>query len=87
MQFLQFTVPFDSLLQGLDGNPVVQSAMWHYHGYWFEQMSLHIGGEMWRVMENMLKWQDTIPKATRKRPPSPRNLNEVERSRKHSEGH
>jgi hypothetical protein len=66
MQFLQFTLPFDSLLQELDGSPVVQSAMWHYHGYWFDQMSLHIGGEMWRVMENIIEWQTAVRKSRRK---------------------
>lgn len=50
-KFLVFCQEFDNLLQAHDKYPLAQSAMWHFQGYWFEQVGGQVGGVIATALE------------------------------------
>jgi hypothetical protein len=59
VQFLEFCRLFDGLLQGLTDSPIFQSALWHFHGYWFQQLSGQVFGVISTAIEQYRNW---VPK-------------------------
>lgn len=51
LSFLQFSRELDALLQSCHSKPVLQSAFWHYHGYWFQQLGPQVAGIISAVIE------------------------------------
>ncbi|MGH9144767.1 MAG: S1 RNA-binding domain-containing protein [Vicinamibacterales bacterium] len=51
LQFLQFCRAADQLLAGIQANPVLQPAFWHYHAYWFQQIGVQLTGVLGTVIE------------------------------------
>ena len=51
MAFLQFARELDEFLLTLDAKPDLQSAFWHYRGYWFQQLGIRVSGIMMAVIE------------------------------------
>ncbi len=46
INFLAFSRELEALLDRLSSDPIVQSAFWHHHGYWYQQL----GGQVLGVM-------------------------------------
>jgi RNA polymerase sigma factor (sigma-70 family) len=53
LEFLSFARSYDSFLQGCSSKPMLQSACWHYHGYWFRQIGIKIAGVLAGVIEEL----------------------------------
>ena len=51
MAFLKFARELDALLLTLDEKPDLQSAFWHYRGYWFQQLGIRVSGILMAVIE------------------------------------
>lgn len=51
LQFLDFTRELDQLLSEMEHLPMLQSAFWHYHGYWFQQIGIELGGVLASTIE------------------------------------
>lgn len=67
-RFLDFS---DSLLRLLHLGrdfPILQSAMWHYHGYWLGQLAQHMGSDLRRIQKAMTSWQGLIDSKSRPEP-------------------
>jgi hypothetical protein len=45
-KFLEFCVLFDSLLRQARETPILRSALWHYHAYWFNLLNRHLRGRL-----------------------------------------
>lgn len=58
--FLEFAPRFLSLLRRTARLPILQSAMWHYHGYWLGQLNHHMGGELRRAVAAIDAWDDEL---------------------------
>jgi hypothetical protein len=48
--FVEFAPRLLDLLECAASRPLLQSAMWHYHGYWLGQMNQHLGSEVRRAL-------------------------------------
>jgi predicted RNA-binding protein with RPS1 domain len=49
--FIKFCREMDRILGGVNGNPLLQSAFWHYHAYWFRQLGVQVAGVLETVTE------------------------------------
>jgi hypothetical protein len=56
LKFLYFCREMDAFLVGLSDYPVIQSAFWHYHGYWFQQLSGQVLGVLSVAIEQYREW-------------------------------
>lgn len=65
--FLQFCRELDGLLRSCDEKPALQSAFWHYHGYWFQQLGLQVMGIIAAVIESYRDYVGTGPNAREKK--------------------
>ncbi len=50
--FLRFARELDELLLRSAGHPILQSAFWHYHGYWFQLLGLQLVGVLAATIES-----------------------------------
>src|SRR5579884_1856055 len=55
-QFVTFCIELDDLLRRTAPYPLLQSAQWHYFGYWFECIREKIGRWLNLVMERVRHW-------------------------------
>jgi cytoskeletal protein CcmA (bactofilin family) len=55
IRFLGFCIAFDGLLQ-TSSNSLLQSAFWHFHGYWFQQMERQVHGVVSTAIEQYRSW-------------------------------
>ncbi|MEO8575554.1 MAG: hypothetical protein ABI556_02585 [Gemmatimonadales bacterium] len=60
LSFVEFAPRLLQLLQETAEFPMLQSAMWHYHGYWLQQMNQHMGSEVRRALTAIERW-DFLP--------------------------
>lgn len=56
IKFLLFSNELDEILQESSEYPVFQSAMWHYHGYWFQTIGDRVGEQLKVAVGHFLKW-------------------------------
>lgn len=54
--FLFFARDFDLLLRATEDAPLLQSAMWHYHAYWFDELSDDLGSYLSQVVDRFAAW-------------------------------
>jgi hypothetical protein len=62
--FLKFCREFDALLQSCTAQPLLQSAFWHFHGYWFQQLGVQLTGVIGAVIESyrdQVGTEDDVP--------------------------
>jgi hypothetical protein len=66
-KFLTFCPALEQVLDRARRYPYLQSAMWHYHGYWFGYLSTEIGGDLRNAVQHFARWQskDTKPRERR----------------------
>jgi hypothetical protein len=57
-KYLVFCSELDFLLERNEHFPLLRSAMWHYHSYWFDHMQEKVWRELNRAMDNMHKWRE-----------------------------
>lgn len=55
VRFLNFMRTFDSFLQSCP-RPLLRSAFWHHHAYWFEQLGGQVGGVISVAIEQYRSW-------------------------------
>lgn len=55
-KFLNFSVTFHELLERTENFPLLQSAMWHYHGYWFDKLGSRLRNRFERVLDHFGEW-------------------------------
>jgi hypothetical protein len=55
-KFLMFCVGFDDLLKRSEPFPLLRSAMWHYHGYWFRILRGKVRKAIEDALANFRKW-------------------------------
>jgi hypothetical protein len=55
IQFFEFCANFDKLLKSAQ-DPLIQSASWHYHGYWFQQIGGQVHGVISTAIEQYRTW-------------------------------
>jgi hypothetical protein len=55
-KFLTFCVSFDAFLARVQ-EPSLQSAYWHYHGYWFGQLQAELGTSVLMALNNFTAWK------------------------------
>lgn len=70
-RFVQFCRHFDSLLQAAHDLPLLQSAMWHFHAYWFHHLEIDFGKSMKDAVRQFEQWDR--PKAARETAPTTRS--------------
>lgn len=58
-KFLLFSQELDGLLQQSSEFPLLQSAMWHYHGYWFRAIGKQIESQIQKAVHHFLQWAPT----------------------------
>jgi hypothetical protein len=76
VEFLRFIPQFVALLNEAEPFPLLQSAFWHYHGYWVQQLDVHVGTNIRLALDELAAWGDG---AARHR--SPHSRREVKRIR------
>lgn len=52
LAFLRFARELDGLLASTESYPLLQSAFWHVHGYWFQQLGLQLAGVLASTIES-----------------------------------
>ena len=57
VEFLRFIPTFHRLLEDAEPYPMLQSAFWHYHGYWFQQLSLYAGTNVRLAIDALVEWE------------------------------
>lgn len=55
-KFIVFCSDLEGLLEECDGFPLLQSAMWHHHSYWFDHMREKVWSELNRTLEAIYGW-------------------------------
>jgi hypothetical protein len=60
-EFVAFCRQFDGLLQSARVKPLIQSAFWHFHGYWLNLLSGSVLGVMTVVIERQREWISIDP--------------------------
>ena len=55
-RFIQFCRHMDSLLRACEGLALLQSAMWHYHAYWFKHMEVDFGKALAEAVAQVSSW-------------------------------
>lgn len=55
-KFINFSVAFHELLERTENFPLLQSAMWHYHGYWFDKLGSRLRNRFERVLDHFGEW-------------------------------
>src|SRR5262249_41493301 len=53
---LDFCLRFDALLRRTADLPLLQSAMWHFFAYWFDELGEEVGEDMGKAAAGFLKW-------------------------------
>ncbi len=59
--FTAFARQFDALLQSVAAEPILQSTLWHYHGYWLQLLSGTVLGVMSMAIEQQRGWVTLDP--------------------------
>jgi hypothetical protein len=54
--FFGFCSEFDCLLTTCENEPVLQSAFWHYHGYWFAHLRHQLGDRLGAIVDGLSSW-------------------------------
>ena len=62
--FLRFARELDELLVRSAEHRILQSAFWHYHGYWFQQLGLQLAGVLATTIES---YRDQVGEPTSER--------------------
>jgi hypothetical protein len=57
-RFLFFCRDLDRLLCAASEYPLTQSAMWHFHSYWFDEMSDDLKPYLEQAIEGFAQWSD-----------------------------
>lgn len=55
-KFMNFAVAFHELLERTENFPYLQSAMWHYHGYWFDKLGGRLRNRFGSVLDHFAEW-------------------------------
>ena len=55
-EFLGFSLAFDALLQRCGDSPLLQSAFWHFHGYWFDQIGTKVREGLDSILDQFAAW-------------------------------
>ena len=63
LEFLAFSRDFERLLDDCEERSVLQSAFWHYHGYWYRQMGPSLVGIIGAVIERYRNDVDPLSEA------------------------
>lgn len=72
LAYVDFAPRLLRLLRSASEYPLLQSAMWHFHGYWLGQMNLQMGWEVRRALKAIGSWEGS--RATRGRSPVARQV-------------
>jgi hypothetical protein len=56
--YLAFCRELHALLERTADRPLVQSAMWHYHGYWFDHMRERFGTKLREALDQFQRWEE-----------------------------
>jgi hypothetical protein len=59
--FLSFSSALNAFLLELRHSPLLQSAFWHYHGYWFQQIGGQVLGVITAGVETLRSYVDVEP--------------------------
>jgi hypothetical protein len=51
LEFMAFSRDLERLLEDCEAHPILQSAFWHHHGYWYRQMGPSLVGIIGAVIE------------------------------------
>jgi hypothetical protein len=66
-RFVDFCIEFAHFLQESAPYPLLQSAMWHFFCYWFEQIGEKVDEEVVEAAESFLSWSpEQDPKEAKK---------------------
>ncbi|MFN8166803.1 MAG: hypothetical protein U0X76_11730 [Bacteroidia bacterium] len=60
--YLDFIKRFDSLLTRAKDYKSVQSAMWHFHSYWFEHIRTRMSNKIWQSLDNFKRLNKAFSK-------------------------
>ena len=66
LHFVEFAPRLLTLLRECSGLPLLQSALWHFHGYWFGQMGTRIGADVRNALEAIGSWESTLSSAVKR---------------------
>ena len=61
--FLGFCREFDALLLSCTDFPQFQSALWHYHAYWFHHVRDKVGDRLGQMFTGFASWGNDMPRA------------------------
>ncbi len=69
VDFVDFSLAFESLLSSMQEDSsrpsFLQSAMWHYHGHWFDHMRDEFGGFLRDALAQVASWKSRGQKRSR----------------------
>ena len=57
-QFLGFCGDLQKLLERIESEPLLQSAIWFHYGYWFNIIGSQLSKMLWQALETFLSWGD-----------------------------
>lgn len=64
--FVAFAPRLLALLEDAADTPLLQSSMWHYHGYWWGQMGQRMGADVRRGLEAIDGWEARLTEVERR---------------------
>ncbi len=60
-EFMIFCMELDALLVRTARWPLLQSGMWHHHGYWFDFLGEKVGRELNEALDSFMRWHEIAP--------------------------
>jgi hypothetical protein len=58
LAFIQTCLDLEVLLSQAENIPLLQSAIWHYHSYWFGHLKAKMGKELKEALAKFQKWEE-----------------------------